>query len=502
MVMRGEWQLRDAGICLRHQAPLTELWTEVAPARRFDFGSRLEEIRGSVLAKCYDQPVVNPSSYDIWLDERLATGVDPTWLRDFSLYATTTICGLLGAELLKANPDASKTQIARHRVALLSGFEVLRNGEGAFREALARLAARADGPLDEAGKAFGNLFDRLSRDLLFDEAFAPFRQILREYILSHWPYAVGDTLLGERVNERHLHSVVTAARETGVWDAVLEAILTDAGAFSPDDPRARSRKTFIAKDYASILAEIPTWVGPGEMLAAMGATKAAFASLVADGLLVPRTRAPKIIARWRLSDGLALVSELTAVAQSISADQSGWESLQQAKKRKRVAVGVIIAGVRAGEMSIARQQDVAGYNGLRVRAVEINALAARLRDGAPQAAELEDTVSAAAFGRKVGLRDGARFLALAEAGHVPTHVVLHPSTRRKQHRMTDEDIAVFHRKFLTVSTIEAEFGLHRNTILAVLRAHKVEPFSFDGKPAGSIWLRDAIEKLFTHDRNS
>lgn len=27
MVMRGEWQLRDAGICLRHRRPLVELWT-------------------------------------------------------------------------------------------------------------------------------------------------------------------------------------------------------------------------------------------------------------------------------------------------------------------------------------------------------------------------------------------------------------------------------------------------------------------------------------------
>ena len=45
MVMRGEWQLRDAGICLRHKRPLVELWTVKRSDSRFDISSRLDEIR-------------------------------------------------------------------------------------------------------------------------------------------------------------------------------------------------------------------------------------------------------------------------------------------------------------------------------------------------------------------------------------------------------------------------------------------------------------------------
>lgn len=82
-----------------------------------------------------------------------------------------------------------------------------------------------------------------------------------------------------------------------------------------------------------------------------------------------------------------------------------------------------------------------------------------------------------AFGRSVGLRDGGHFQKLIEAGHVPAQKIKNPKTHAMQWRMTPVDVASFHRKFLTTATIEAEFGLHRNRILAVLNAAGARPFT-------------------------
>lgn len=57
---------------------LTELWTEMTPALRFDVGARLEEMLGSLLQDPITQPDLVPSAYDMWLDRRLASEEDPT----------------------------------------------------------------------------------------------------------------------------------------------------------------------------------------------------------------------------------------------------------------------------------------------------------------------------------------------------------------------------------------------------------------------------------------
>lgn len=102
---------------------------------------------------------------------------------------------------------------------------------------------------------------------------------------------------------RRLHSFVSAAREPGLTAPVVDAILTAAGVFHPDDPDAHNRKIFSADTRADLLEEMPTWVGPGEMMAGMAITKRAFDSLEEAGVLTPPTKAPEVIARWHLSDG-------------------------------------------------------------------------------------------------------------------------------------------------------------------------------------------------------
>lgn len=113
-----------------------------------------------------------------------------------------------------------------------------------------------------------------------------------------------------------------------------------------------------------------------------------------------------------------------------------------------------------------------------------------------QAVEIPGVMSAAAFGRSVGIRDKAHFLALANAGHTPTVRIVHPKTKQVQLRVTEEHMKAFHRRFLTTTTIEREFGLHRNAIVASLKAGKALPFASNGQEFGALWLRDEVAGLF------
>ena len=172
--MRGDWQLREVSICVRHGHPLVLLWEVDPVANRYDIGSRLSEIQSDILQGKFDRPVVKPSPYDLWLDQRLEDGRDGTWLANQSLYAATTFCRLLGLELLRLKDQIDQEQEAKLRAAQAAGFAVARQGEEAIGAAFDRLAAAASGKNDQPHKAFGDLFTKLSRDYVAEEYFFPF----------------------------------------------------------------------------------------------------------------------------------------------------------------------------------------------------------------------------------------------------------------------------------------------------------------------------------------
>jgi hypothetical protein len=520
MAMRGDWQLREASLCLRHDHPLVPLWEETAVTQRHNTGARLAEVQAAILSGRLDQPREEASPYDLWLDRRLDDGADPTWLAGQSLYAATTICRLLGMELLRIERRGQdEVQSSGEggsaggghfgsalRAAQAKGFEVLQYGESAIRAALGRLVAAAPSAQAEPQKAFGPLFVKLSRDHAGDPAFDPVRQILRDCILDIWPVAPGEVVLGELLRERRLHSLRTAEIETGVGASILARHLVGAGALAPDDNRPDSRRTFDAQVHAGLLAEIAALVDSKAMREAMGATSGELASLAADGVLRPWSQDALVKARWRLADGLALVSDVGGRAEPVALDALGWERLQQARKRTRLGLDALIGAIRSrllptGRIGAGQGEGATypgeGYHNLVVLKAAVDAIALEFRlQAEPRVVAAPGTMSAARFGRSVGLRDHGRFLALADAGQVPTLLVTYPTTGRPQHRVTEAHMAAFHRRFVTIQTLAMETGLHRNTVRMRLAAGRMSPFALDGQDFGLIYLRDEAKRLF------
>ena len=289
MAMRGDWQFREITLCLRHNHLLVPLWQADNRYERYDFASRLREIEGDLLSGALDAPPCWPSDYDAWLDQRLGTGEDPTWLAKYGLHPATTFCRLLGVELLRLQNTIIPDQVLHLRAAQALGFSVAKDGEAAIRDALQTLADAADGPGQTPNGAFGNLFAQLDQLHQDDPAFEPFRRVLRDCILANWPIAAGETILGEVQSERRMHSLYTAARTLATTMALLEPFLVEAGALKAGDPRFADRRVFDAQIHADLLAEIPTLVSRATLQREIGASRAEVEALVAEGVLVPQT---------------------------------------------------------------------------------------------------------------------------------------------------------------------------------------------------------------------
>jgi len=487
MAMRGDWQFREVTLCLRHGRPLVTLWTAAAPRDRFDIGARLREIESNILSGALDQRSQIPSPYDIWLDQRLADGSDTTWFRDHPVFTVTTLCRLLGQALLKDNTAEDDSASGGIHAA---GFNVAVRGEAAIRDALDQIAAMATGAWDEPQKAFGPLYSRLNRDYLKEPGFDAFREILRDCILENWPLAAGEMVLGKPLPERRFHSLITAARETGIGPRVLAHFLTEAGAIPLNDLRPPGRRLFDAQVYAGLLAEIPTLVGPIAMRTAMGATKKELVALEEEGVLTPRTRVQTVKNPWRMSDGLALVTELSARAVTVEDKDKNWETLLLARRRSKVALDTLVRAIRDTHLTVGQRAGVPGFHGIVILKSEVDVLAAPARAVRDKVLEeVPGSMAAAEFGRGIGLRDGGVFQAMIEAGHVTAYQIINPRTGRAQYRMTPEDMAAFHRRFVTLTTISAETGQHRNTLKVLLAVRRIGPFSPEGKDFGPVYLR-------------
>jgi hypothetical protein len=52
MALRGDWQLREVGLCVRHSHPMVTLWEVGTPVHRYEVAARLDEVAERVLADC------------------------------------------------------------------------------------------------------------------------------------------------------------------------------------------------------------------------------------------------------------------------------------------------------------------------------------------------------------------------------------------------------------------------------------------------------------------
>ena len=377
-----------------------------------------------------------------------------------------------------------------------AAFGVIVNGEGALRAAFDEVARRAIGAFEEPNKIFGKLFARLQYEYRNEQGFDPFRDILRDCILAHWPIAAGEEVLGKSIERRKLHSLRTAELETGIGVKVLEHFLVEAGAISPDDDRPPNRKLFDAQANADLLAEIPTLVGPIAMREAVGATRQELVALAEAGVLVPRTQVAKAKNPWRIADGLALVAELSAHATAVDAEEESWETLLRASRRKDTDIGYLVQAIRDKHLSVGQRVGVSGFHGIVLRKFEVDQITSPLRRVKEASfSDLSGTVPAATVGRSVGLRDGGTFQRLIEAGHVPAQQIMNPRSGRPQYRMSPEDIGAFHERFVTLTTLSDETGQHRNTLRGLIAAHRIEPFSPVGQNFGAIYRREDVAQI-------
>ncbi len=190
---------------------------------------------------------------------------------------------------------------------------------------------------------------------------------------------------------------------------------------------------------------------------------------------------------WRASDGVALVAELQEMAVPIEPFDGIWESIQDAKHRSDLGVGTIIAGLRAGDLQLGRRPDFEGYAALCVLKAEIDLMKAEriVADGGP-------LITAAAFGRQVGIRTQGWFERLAGSGHTPATRRPHPKYGGEWVFASESDIEEFRKRFMTSAMMKDEFGQRSKQQLQAALTR----FAPNEEDYGPLYLLEDVEAFF------
>jgi hypothetical protein len=154
-----------------------------------------------------------------------------------------------------------------------------------------------------------------------------------------------------------------------------------------------------------------------------------------------------------------------------------------------VSLSKLVEAIRSNQLEVGQRVGVNGFHGLVVLRAKVDsiALAGSVSEGT--GVELPGEMSAAEFGRAIGLRHNGNVIALIEAGHSPAKIHFNSKTRQTQYRLSAEDISMFHRRFVTLTTLSLETGRHRNSLRRMIQLAGVAKFSPNGQDFGSVYLR-------------
>lgn len=484
MAIRGDWLVPHVSTCIRHEHALVPLWRETKYNDRYDIVPQFAKIAPRILAGEFSGNYKEPTDFDEWLERRLIIGKGQSWLDQYQLNAASSFCRLVGTALMRRSAEIPRPFVVSGEQwpFYQMGFEVVQQGEDAIYDAFGELNRLAE-PKQGPKAVFPLLYDRLSHDYRDDPDYKPFRNILASHLLRTWPLGPGDDLLGEPVIERRLHSVTTAAKETGIDTRRLRKMLESVGLI--DETFSDSWAVFDAKEAQPLIDSMVSFVTARDFAEGINLSRSQFDLLVEDEILKPTLTDAGTKFVWDPRDGRAFIDKLLLGAQLIPSSLYGWEPIAKAAQRLKIRPAEIIKAIWDGRIRrVGKNVHFDDYRSIHVQHDEVI-----MAFGDTEPVEMSIEV----FSKSVGLANPVYLNRLIRNGHMTATKIRNPKTRALQRYITNKDAAAFHGKFMTLRTLAKSQGTSWQKITAALRANNVSQFSPDGKDYGNLYLKADVE---------
>ncbi|MDP2079528.1 TniQ family protein [Pseudotabrizicola sp.] len=324
------------------------------------------------------------SDLQAYIQDRLGRKVGPAWLDTQPIDTAARACEKLGV-ILTAGTHVNLNQTTQQDLNLAGhvGFRYASRGEAgvqaALREALDRFAKTGDkgGPQ----KAFGRLYQWLQFDKNGKEP-GPISEVVRDFILDHFPVAVGTDLFGKVVDRQRVHSVHTLAEKTGELSRTVHRAVVLSGLIEGDPEKPNAFATFDLQAGEDLIRRIQNSISVTKLREHLNCNRVQAEQFVRTGLIPILARdkdtAVGFLKNVAIEDADAFLSRLVERAQVVTSPSQGMMEIVAAAEAARWPVLDIVNGILAGLISNVQVVDQSlKFKGIVVDPVEVKEVLAR-----------------------------------------------------------------------------------------------------------------------------
>lgn len=492
---RASWSLASVRSCSRHRAALVPL-EECVPGMRlggvgvYDFAQVMWAAAG-ILDRIGEYVVERPESpFEDYLVGRLwGPQVEAPFLDALPWYAAARSCEMVGAvSLFGRRVRTGAMSDEEWFNAGIEGYGILADGEDAFRKLLGRLQASFKATRQNWGprSMFGRLYEWLAHED-GDDAYDPLREIMKRHMIETLPLGPGDEVFGETITVRRLHSVRTAAHETGRHPKRLRKLLLAAGAIGEADLSLTDDRILFRADlvggWLERAAGAMSLTKAGEYL---NAPRVQVRNLYECGLIRPFAQGGR---NARLKDHAfpreeldGFLGQLLAGAEPVSSPPPGAADIPAAAKQACCSAEEIVRLVLGRGLSwTGRLRDVPGYLSLLVDVGEVRERVRREDHGGYSLREVERLLATSTHG----------VLALVGDGHLPARTAVNPVNRCPQTVVPRDAFEAFRETFVSLAELSRERAKNPRGLLREMREAGVAPAIVSGDPKKSYFFRRA-----------
>ncbi|WP_181170289.1 MULTISPECIES: TniQ family protein [unclassified Mesorhizobium] len=494
--LRLEWTLSHFRSCPLHNVFLTTTNPTRTPFAPFDFSGTIESLVPTLRQAAAQALFAATSPFQLWLQGRLR-GLRSTenWLDDLPLYVAAPFCEALGVSSL----HPPKVQVARFTTsdwaqAADEGYRIASAGEDSLRTLLERLnGGQAStrgfwGPRDTYGYAYG-----LLQKTVGDPAYGKLRDAVRRFALETMPIEPGTDVLGEIAGKRKVHTVRTAARDSGMHALSIRRLFTRMGINEAADHSGVMDHRILVKseEVSRVVAELKDAITAPEVERLLGVPRLHLKELVAQGYLIglagtgSRRNAKR---RFSKADVAALRDRLFDGSQEISEPAERQVDVTGARRAATCTIPDLLDMIFTGKLTwkgrLAGRYD---YMALLLDADEVTQVV-RSSGTRTNLTKAEAEAFLPGTHERVVNR-------LIEAGHLTLVEEFSPDARRVIPVVSRDSAEAFKSRFVSLGELCQKTGMHHKRVRALLQLARIVPNLVPGKIGAFFYDRSDIERF-------
>ena len=462
------WFFDGLRICPVHNEILVELPPKGTGRCKHDFAGRVSDNHSLIQEAAHSPRRHEAGKLESYVLQRLSGqgGTAQRWINTLDLATVVRASELLGLAVSGQGASGHRVEDSRALAeATEVGFNILSHGSRRLKSKLTKLR-----PYHPKGGFYAEYypFSRWLERFQDRAGCKPLIQSVREFVVETYPFEIGDLVLGQPVETKHVHSISSSASKANVSFPRMRTVLGAARERKALRHLPRPDRNLWVRtcDWDQFLEDLGLAVTLKPAAHRTGVCSSMFMGLVSAGYIRPIDRVPEMAPRYLPQEIDRFLLEVSQNSRSMAAVPKGMISLNSIQSSCRVGMVPVLELLLKNRLT--NTGTLEGKAGLSAILITKEEVLDHL-EGPPLKG-----FSSEELRRHLGI-NSSTVPWLVSNGYLQSEHVPHPRSRKLIRLFKHEEIERFLEKYETVGRISHRLHKKPPFVLKLLKGHGIEP---------------------------